>query len=483
MRNREESKGPILDDSFFTEKLGLPETYAVKRKELVLSMYRRFRELFGDKVERGRTFVVSVPNRIEILGKHTDYQGGKTLVISGLKAFTAVASLSKDNLSELVNMEPVYGKTTVLHDNFNTDILEKGFGWQYSLSVFKRLLKNLREAGFPPVSAIKAVFYGDIPIGGGTSGSSAKVISDFITVALANNLLENKSFKELIIENGRLAGIKYDQPDIDNYRLALSMYIANYENGLDFGALKGDRGVGTFGGSEDHTAIMLGEKNKVLFCRYCPTEVLKKVLWPKNYAIVVGYSGQKAEKTANAMEKYNRLSINAKKSVEVLNSILNANKTMLRDFFKDLQPKQKAEYAYEILNEHGYPELAERAYQFYREEEIIEEAVDALMDNKMDIFGDLINMSHYLSRDYLKNITEEIDYLQKSALKIGALGSSGFGAGFGGSCYAIVPAEEAETFKDKWKNRYIEKFHKYKDVASFEIYKPCNGAVWEALHD
>ncbi len=473
----------ILNEDFFKNKLGLSEKNANLKKRLVNELYERFKSIFQNKSDGNMLSFVTVPNRVELLGKHTDYQGGKTLLITGPKSFTAIGCKSKDNLTELINLEEVYGKTIFTHDNYNIEIKEKGFGWQYSYSVFKRLLKNLRESNLPPISPVKTVFYGNIPIGGGTSGSSAKVILDFLTVTLVNNILENDNFRKIIIDNGRLAGVKYGQKDVDDYKLALSMYIANFENGLNFGNLHGDRGVGTFGGSEDHTAILLGEKGKLLFCRYCPTEVLDKPAWPEGYTIVVAYSGKKAEKTTNARESYNLLSLYAKESVKILNSYFNLNNKMLRDFFTDIPPEKRAETAYQTLKTLGYPKLAERSYQFFMEEFIIDKAVNHLKKKEMDNFGDLINLSHYLSRNYLKNITDEIEFLQRSAINIGAIGASGFGAGFGGSCYALIKESQKNDFVEKWEKTYLDKFLQYRDIAKFEVYKPGNGAYWEVLND
>jgi galactokinase len=57
----------------------------------------------------------------------------------------------------------------------------------------------------------------------------------------------------------------------------------------------------------------------------------------------------------------------------------------------------------------------------------------------------------------LWNIAPEVDFLQKAALKLGAAGSSGFGAGFGGSIFAVTRAEKAATFASAWRQEYARR--------------------------
>lgn len=95
-------------------------------------------------------------------------------------------------------------------------------------------------------------------------------------------------------------------------------------------------------------------------------------------------------------------------------------------------------------------------------------------------YGRLINESHELSKLYLKNIVEEVDFLQISANRLGAYGATGFGAGFGGSCYAVVDRPGADGFLGKWKEQYLRRFPQYDGKARFDRYPASSGAYWEA---
>ncbi|MCK4804985.1 MAG: hypothetical protein KAT88_10515, partial [Spirochaetes bacterium] len=123
--------------------------------------------------------------------------------------------------------------------------------------------------------------------------------------------------------------------------------------------------------------------------------------------------------------------------------------------------------------------LAERAYQFFKETCITAQAVKCLKEGQIKEFGTLINESHDLSKNYLKNIVPEIDFLQRSANNAGAAGATGFGAGFGGSCYAIVRESHFTDFIEKWKEEYLKKYPQFKDLAQFDVYSACRGVFWE----
>ncbi|RKY00159.1 MAG: hypothetical protein DRP54_06005, partial [Spirochaetes bacterium] len=57
-------------------------------------------------------------------------------------------------------------------------------------------------------------------------------------------------------------------------------------------------------------------------------------------------------------------------------------------------------------------------------------------------------------------------------------GATGFGAGFGGSCYALIEKSRAEKFIEEWKDVYLKKYPEYSDIAQFDIYPPCRGCFW-----
>ncbi len=473
-------KERINDNELFVKLFGHDERIVAYKKRMLRKVYDLFKKRFSSLIQRESICLISVPNRVELLGKHTDYQGGETFLLTGPKNFFAISALSGDDTSELMNADPDFGTTVMKLRKGEPEVLREGEGSNYSSTVAKRLYNNLLNGGFRPIQNIKSVFVGDIPFGGGTSGSSSKIITDFYIFASVNGLLDDNGFKALVLENGSKAGIKMNQKGVADFSLALSMYLAHFENGLDFGDLRGDRGVGTFGGSEDHTAILLGERGKLLLCRYCPTELLERIGMREDFQIIVAYSAKVAEKTKDAMAKYNRLSQNASSSVVALNEINGTNHSLLRDFFHRRPFREGAKEAYEKLMERD-KRIAERAYQFFLERDIIEKAVRCMKEGDIEGYGKLINESHELSKRYLGNIVKEVDFLQKSANRLGAYGATGFGAGFGGSCYAIVRKSDSSGFIQKWEEEYLKKFPQYRKRAQFDRYPASSGCYWEAI--
>ena len=108
-------------------------------------------------------------------------------------------------------------------------------------------------------------------------------------------------------------------------------------------------------------------------------------------------------------------------------------------------------------------------------------AAKCLKECEIEEFGRLINLSHDLSRDYLKNIVPEIEFLQKTACSIGAFGASGFGGGFGGCCYALIEQKQLSQFLMEWKNVYSRKYPERQKEAKFDLYPPCRGCHLEEV--
>ncbi len=95
------------------------------------------------------------------------------------------------------------------------------------------------------------------------SSSSALLIAVFLALDHVNALADRAEYRENLRDGIELAG-----------------YVATIENGQSFGALRGDSGVGTFGGSEDHTAILNGRAGHVSQYSYCPVRFERRSRFP-----------------------------------------------------------------------------------------------------------------------------------------------------------------------------------------------------------
>jgi galactokinase len=96
-------------------------------------------------------------------------------------------------------------------------------------------------------------FASDLPPSAGLSSSSALIVAFFLALANVNWLTDHLAYQQNISNREDAAG-----------------YLGTIENGQSFGTLAGDRGVGTFGGSQDHTAILCARAGMLRQYSFCP---------------------------------------------------------------------------------------------------------------------------------------------------------------------------------------------------------------------
>src|SRR5690606_41772673 len=98
---------------------------------------------------------------------------------------------------------------------------------------------------------------------------------------------------------------------------------------------------------------------------------------------------------------------------------------------------------------------------------IMPAASDALARGDVAAFGELVDRSQHLAETRLGNQIEETIHLARTARELGAAAASAFGAGFGGSVWALVEEPVALEFIERWRTRFLERFreHESKFVA------------------
>jgi len=99
----------------------------------------------------------------------------------------------------------------------------------------------------------------------------------------------------------------------------------------------------------------------------------------------------------------------------------------------------------------------------------VREAAEALARGDLDRLGELVDESQAGAERLLGNQVIETASLARDARDLGAVAASAFGAGFGGSVYALVRATEAEDFQRRWAERYVEAFPTWREDATFFI--------------
>jgi len=392
----------------------------------------------------------------------------------------------------------------------------------------------------------------NLPPASGLSTSSAIVTGLFLQLDSHLCLKNSIGYRHAIGEEG-------DDGTVYN----LSTYLGNVENGRDYikgsfvleGTVQG--GVGTFGGSEDHAAILMGKQNELRLLSFCPTrpasfdmekiaidaispgiiggKSIHEPLEPSNQesvvpfssddlAFVIAYSGAKAEKAGGAdgateaSVGYNTASDLARKAfdayiaggnnqnVEGVQTLADAIKWE-RAVATSNKPSIKACMSRRIKagafspdgiddsnREEYYTELVQRFAQFYDESEyLVPSAAHAISKQSYDALGPIVDASHRNAVNLLKNQIEETAWLplwargiendirtrplsvvcanpevlmnhstsleaRSQPQRIRALAASAFGAGFGGSCWALVHRHLACDFAQQWSNAYEDRF-------------------------
>jgi galactokinase len=377
-----------------------------------------------------------VAGRIEFLGRHTDYCGGRSIVCVIDKGFSVTFEPTDNEYVTLINDDT----NEVITFRIREDLPIRENHWaKYPQAVAKRIAQNFKSK---ELVGVDINFTSNLPQAAGVSSSSALIIATFSAISKVNNLPEFIEYKQNIRDEFELAN-----------------YLGCIENGYDFGDLKGDKGVGTFGGSQDQTAIICCKHNTLSRFSFCPVRHEGDFPLSDDYVFVIASSGVVAEKTGAAKEKYNRLSLMTREIVEQFDEDLTLAQNIEKFGFEPMKSK---------LNDQ---DLINRLTQFYMESfEIIPQVSELLKNGDVENIGELIDLSHRNADELLGNQTIETNFLQQNAREIGAIASSAFGAGFGGSVYALVKKLDAENFLHDWKTNYTAKFPQLKSV--FFITRP-----------
>ena len=415
---------------------GLPDAEAIRKAMLFAAAARSLADAL--RASDAGLHAFYVPGRVEVLGKHTDYAGGRSLVMAVTRGFALVAAPRSDAAVSVTDV----GRNERVDLELGPD-LEPPLGqWaNYPMTVARRLARNFPDAR----RGADIAFASDLPPAAGLSSSSAMIVAFALAMVRINDLQTRADYQSNITSNESLAE-----------------YLGTVENGQTYGTLAGAKGVGTFGGSEDHTAILCAKPNTLSQYAYCPTRFERHIRLPDGYAFVIASSGVVAEKTGAALDKYNRASLLAGAVAEQWRSATG------RDDPHMAAAVQSAPDAVgrirQVLRDADHPqftppELSDRFEQFYAEnEQIIPVAGDALAARDIAEFGRQVDRSQELTATQLGNQVEQTVALAKIARELGALAASAFGAGFGGSVWALVPADRVETFTEQWSNRYAQSY-------------------------
>ncbi|HTO87770.1 MAG TPA: galactokinase family protein [Thermoanaerobaculia bacterium] len=424
---------------------GMSPAAAAPKAELFVAAERALAA--SDSGSRGEPFRWFVPGRIEVLGKHTDYAGGRSLLCGVERGFCVVARGRADRAVRMA--DAVRGLEATLR--LSPDPGDTPSGWTvYAAAVLRRIVRNF--AG--PLVGADIALASDLPRASGMSSSSALVVSIFTALAAVNRLEERPEYGGAIRSLEDLAG-----------------YLGCVENGYAFGTLSGDEGVGTFGGSEDHTAILCSRAGHLSRFSFCPVRAEGTIALSRDWTFVLAVSGVPSDKTGDAKERYNLASLSAAAVLELWNEATGRSDSTLAAAVR--LASDAPDRIRDVLRYRRHPRfppetLAKRFDQFFEESErLVPAAAEAFARADASALAGIVDRSQERAEHLLGNQIPETITLARSARNLGAFAASAFGGGFGGSVWALVRVSDAPAFRDAWEADYRGRFPAAADASRF----------------
>ena len=411
---------------------GLSATDAESRARLVALVTRGHQREAGRRPE-WRWFV---PGRIEVFGKHTDYAGGRSLLGAVPRGFAVAASPRSDGM---VCVRDARRQQQVVIDSAGP--IPSTTGWlTYAAVAMRRLTLNFPGAAW----GVDVTIASDLPPAAGLSSSSALVI------AVATAIIRRARLESRPEWLGAIRTLE-----------DLSGYFGAMERGADFGPLAGTIAVGTFGGSEDHTAILTCRPGLLSGYSFVPVRSIGEAAMPPGWTFVIASSGIEADKAGRARDRFNRASLAAGALVDLwqrrfgsppatLAGLLASRSDAAAILSSLVDEADRQDFDREVLDR--------RLRHFIGEDARVPEAMRAFNHADREALNALSQTSQDDAARLLQNQTEETEGLARLARPNGAFAASSFGAGFGGSVWALTSADESHAFGQRWTDDYRTRF-------------------------
>lgn len=377
------------------------------------TVLKKFEELYGDA---GSAKVYFAPGRVNMIGEHTDYNGGHVFPCALTIGTYAAVKRRTDRKLRFYSMN--FENLGVIESSLDDLKPSDAAGWT---NYPKGVMWAFAERGMKMDCGLDIVLNGNIPNGSGLSSSaSLEVLTGFY-------LRDLFGF------------------DVTNVDLALiGQYSENNFNGMNCGIM-------------DQFASAMGKKDNAIFLdtadlsyQYAPlvldgAKIIVTNSNVKHSLVNSGYNTRRSE-SEQALADLQKV-VQIKSLGDLTEEAFEANKSAIQD-----------------------PVCAKRAKHAVYENQRTIHAVEALKNNNLKEFGELMNASHVSLRDDYEVSCDEIDVLVEEAWKVdGVIGSRITGGGFGGCTVSIVKDEAVESFKEKVGAAYRERVGKEADFYVVEI--------------
>lgn len=355
----------------------------------------KFKSLFGNEFR-----VYTSPGRINLIGEHTDYNGG--YVFPGAIDKGIYAAINVNGTDKIRAYSIDYYK--YVEFGMNEEDIPEELWARYIFGVCREIQKR----GFEP-RGFDTVFAGDIPLGAGMSSSAA------LESTFANALNDIFNLK------------------IDRFELAL------------IGQSTEHNYCGVKCGIMDQFASIFGKKNHLILLN-CATMKFKYFPFnPKNYKVVLLDTAVKHELASSAYNKRRESCENVYIHIKAKHPEIH----YLSDATKEMLDEVKDEISFEDFM---------RAVYVIGEKQRVLEVCDALEKGDYETVGDRMYKTHYgMSKQYEVSC-EELDFLNDIAKKCGVTGSRVMGGGFGGCTINLVKDELYDKFIETAKKEFKKEF-------------------------
>lgn len=362
----------------------------------------KFQELYG---EGGEIRTYFAPGRVNLIGEHTDYNGGHVFPCALTMGTWAVVRNREDRKLGFFSLN--FEKLGIIETSLDELIPSKNAGWT---NYPKGVMWAFEKRGYELTHGMDILIYGNIPNGSGLSSSAS------LEVLTGLMLKDTFGFEDLSMIDLALIG----------------QYSENNFNGCNCGIM-------------DQFASAMGKKDHAIFL---DTNTLKY-----EYAPVV-------------LENAKIVIINSKVKHSLVDSAYNDRRNECETALKELQKVTDIK-TFGDLTEDGFeqykdaikdPVRQKRAKHAVYENQRTIRAVEALKNNDIALFGKLMNESHVSLRDDYEVTGIELDTLAETAWEQpGVIGSRMTGAGFGGCTVSIVEDDKIDAFIENVGNVYKDK--------------------------
>ena len=368
------------------------------QKELM----QKFYEIFGNEGDVRSYFA---PGRVNLIGEHTDYNGGHVFPCALTIGTYGIARKREDNKIRFYSAN--FSKLGVIETSLDDLVPSEKAGWT---NYPKGVMWTFEKRGYKLTSGVDFLIWGNIPNGSGLSSSASLEV---LTGVMLRDLF---GFDEITMQDLALIG----------------QYSENNFNGMNCGIM-------------DQFASAMGKKDCAIFLdtsnlnfEYAPVKL-------PDAKIVITNSKVKHSLVGSAY-----------------NDRRNECETALKDLQKVTDIQTLGDLTEEEFEAHKDaiqdPVCRVRAKHAVYENQRTIKAVNALKENNIEEFGRLMNASHVSLRDDYEVSCEEIDILVDLAWQIpGVIGSRITGGGFGGCTVSIVKNDAVDTFIDTIGKQYKEK--------------------------